>query len=44
METVPDKENKLNHLQKNPERERGITQIITRENVELKKEIIQTQT
>ena len=44
IETVPDKENKLNNLQKNLERERGITQIITRDNVELKKEIIQTQT
>ena len=44
IETVPDKENKLNHLQKNLERERGITQIIKRDNVELKKKIIQTQT
>ena len=44
LETVPDKENKSKHLQKNLERERGITQIMTRDNVELKKEIIQTQT
>ena len=44
IESVPDKENKLNHLQKNLERERGITQIMKRDNVELKKEIIQTQT
>ena len=44
IETVPDKENKLNHLQKNLERERGIAQIMKRDNVELKKEIIQTQT
>ena len=39
IETVPDKEN-LERIQK----EKGITQIITRDNVELKKEIIQTQT
>ena len=44
IETVPDKENKLNNLQKNLERERVITQIMTRYNVELKKEIMQTQT
>ena len=44
IETVPDKENKLNNLQKNLERERGIMQIMARDNVELKKEIIQTQT
>ena len=44
IETVPDKENKLNNLQKNLERERGITQIMARHNVELKKEIMQTQT
>ena len=44
IESVPDKENKLNHLQKNLERERGIAQIMKRDNVELKKEIIQTQT
>ena len=43
-ETVPNKQNKLNHLQKNLERERGITQIMTQDNIELKKEIIQTQT
>ena len=40
LETVPDKENKSKHLQKNLEREREITQIMTRDNVELKKEII----
>ena len=38
IETVPDKENKLNNLQKNLERERGIMQIMTRYNVELKKD------
>ena len=44
VETVPDKENKLNNLQKNLEKERGITQIITRDNLELKTEIKQTKT
>ena len=42
VETVPDKEKILNNLQKNLER--GITQIMTRGNVELKKEMIQANT
>ena len=44
IETAPDKENKLNQLQKNLKRERERPQIMTRDNVELKKEIIKTQT
>ena len=44
VETVPHKENKLNNLQKNLEKERAITQIMARDNLELKKEIIQTKT
>ena len=44
IETVPGKENKLSNLQKILERERGITQIMTRGHAKLKKEIIQTQT
>ena len=44
LETVPGKENKLSNLQKNLEREKVITQIMTRDNVDLKKEVIQTKT
>ena len=42
--TVLDKKKKkLNNLQKNLEKERGITQIMTKESAELKKEIKQTK-
>ena len=45
IETVLDKKKKkkLNNLQKNLEKERGITQIMTKESAELKKEIKQTK-
>lgn len=34
----------MNYLQKGLEKERGITQIMTKDNVGLKKEMIQTKT
>ena len=34
----------MNYLQKRPENEKGITQIMARDNVELKKEIKQSKT
>ena len=44
MEAVLDKEKKSNYLQKNLEKERGITQIMTRDKIKLMKQIIQIKT